>query len=106
MKSLVCLVNICLLNHLVCCQNGDPVSLSEWLDRVSNFEEVRPVPFGGMAGAKKINNPLLRNVDCGGDTSSTTDNFYFENGRFDAEGRFSGPGTLYIFDRLEGAFRL
>ncbi len=66
-----------------------------------------------MEGAQIVENgpPLIQNVACSDDVTGdadvtgdgdgdVTDNFFFENGKFDSRGRFSGFGTLYIFDKL------
>lgn len=101
------LVNVFLWNVFVTCQTTDIDLVTKWLDKVSRVEEL---PFRGMEGGEKYSNmsPLVRNVICGKSHSkndkSSTDNFYFENGKFDVDGKFSGPGTLYIFDKLEGHF--
>ncbi len=66
-----------------------------------------------MERAKGVENeqPLIQNVACSDDVTGdadvtgdgdgdVTDNIFFENGKFDSRGRFSGFGTLYIFDIL------
>jgi hypothetical protein len=49
----------------------------------------------------KPSESFVSNVACS-DEEFVTDNFYFENGKFTKDGKFSERGTLYIFDRMEG----
>ena len=80
--------------------------LSAWLSRMSGHQfESWPV----VSNVKMSNEALISNVDCSADVNDVndddedvTDNFFFEKGRYDLEGRLSGFGTLYIFDKLEG----
>ena len=82
--------------------------LSAWLSRMSGHQfESWPV----VSNVKMSSEVLISNVDCSADVNDVndddedvvvTDNFFFEKGRYDSEGRLSGFGTLYIFDKLEG----
>ena len=88
--------------------------LSAWLSRMSGHQfESWPV----VSNVKMSSEALISNVDCSADVNdddddddddeddedvAVTDNFFFEKGRYDLEGRLSGFGTLYIFDKLEG----
>lgn len=86
---------------LACCDVGKSVKLAEWFQILAGTEIL---PFGGKWGGLKKNQKVdsfIENVECS-DEPNVSDNFYYENGKISLEGKFSGLGTLYIFDRLEG----
>ena len=84
--------------------------LSAWLSRMSGHQ-FESLP--GVSNVKMSSEALISNVDFSADVNDdddedvvVTDNFFFEKGRYDSEGRMSGFGTLYIFDKLEGILAL
>ena len=78
------------------------IKLSDWFQ---NLAATEILPFGGKLNVLSSKNtnvePFIQNVECS-DDPNVSENFYFESGKITSEGKLSGHGTLYIFDRLEG----
>ena len=90
----------------VCANNNDNAydTLLEWFQTLSRSEILPNCKTRenvlSLSTPKGIE-PLIYNVACS-EQPNVSDNFYFEKGEFTIDGKFSGFGSLYIFDRLDG----
>ncbi len=79
-------------------------TLLEWFQSLSRAEILPNCQT--LENASNLQKPkdvelFIENVACS-EQPNVSDNFYFEKGGFTKDGKFSGFGNLYIFDRLDG----
>ncbi len=93
------------LTFSVCCVfvNNDNAydTLLEWFQTISRSEILPNCKNLSNFPKPKDVEPFIYNVACS-EQPNVSDNFYFEKGEFTKDGKFTGFGSLYLFDRLDG----